>query len=139
MAAAKRSQGKEYIVIDTEAHPDEDELETLAAGCDLLILPTSADALAIDALLQTVDNLQSLKNYSVLITMVDSRKRSTAKQARAALEKLEIPVFKQEIRRLSAHEKAALVGVPVFEAKDKFARIAWSEYQSLEKEVESHA
>ncbi|HEY9662331.1 MAG TPA: ParA family protein [Allocoleopsis sp.] len=136
MAAAKASRGKEHIIIDTEAHPSQDELETLAQGCDLLVFPTSADALAIDALLQTVDSLQSLKRYGVLITMVDSRKKGTSKQARATLEKLGIPVFKQEIRRLTAHEKAALAGVPVYQVSDRFAKIAWGEYQSLGKELE---
>jgi len=138
MQAAKASQGVEHIVIDTEAHPDEQELDVLAKGCDLLVLPTSPDALAVEALLQTVDSLETINNYSVLIAMVDSRKKATAKQARAALKKLGIPVFKQEIRRLTAYERAALKGVPVYESGDRFGRIAWTEYQALGKEIESH-
>ena len=139
LQAAKASRGMEHIIIDTEAHPDEDELETLAKGCDFLVMPTSPDALAIEALLQTVDALEGLESYGVLITMVDSRKRTTASQARAALVNLNIPVFKQDIRRLTAYEKAALLGVPVYESGDRFSKIAWDEYQALGKEIEKYA
>jgi chromosome partitioning protein len=139
MSAAKASRGQDHIVIDTEAHPDHDELEALAKGCDLLILPTSPDALAIDALLQTVDNLEGLDNYGILLTLVDSRKKATATAARKSLENLGLPVFKQEIRRLTCYERAALEGKPVYEVSDRFSRIAWGEYQSLGKEVEKRA
>jgi chromosome partitioning protein len=42
------------------------------------------------------------------------------------------------IRRLTAYEKAALTGVPVYETGDRFGRIAWNEYESLAKEIENH-
>lgn len=138
MAAAKASRGKEHVVVDTEAHPNEEELEALAAGCDLLVLPSTPDALALEALLATVDNLQNLNAYGVLLTMVDSRKKATAEQARETLKRLSIPVFKQMIRRLTAYEKAALGGVPVYATGDRFGRIAWGEYELLGKEIESY-
>lgn len=139
MSAAKASRGKEHVIVDTEAHPDEDELQALAEGCDLLVLPSTADALALEALLATVDNLQSLTSYGVVLTMVDSRKKGTATQAKETLNRLSIPVFNQMIRRLTAYEKAALAGVPVYETGDRFGRIAWGEYESLAKEIESRA
>ena len=139
MSAAKASRGKEHVIVDTEAHPDEDELEALAEGCDLLVLPSTPDALALEALLATVDNLKNLTSYGVVLTMVDSRKKGTATQAKETLNRLSIPVFNQMIRRLTAYEKAALVGVPVYETGDRFGRIAWGEYESLAKEIESCA
>lgn len=138
MSAAKVSRGKEHVIVDTEAHPDEDELEALAEGCDLLVLPSTPDALALEALLATVDHLQNLDAYGVVLTMVDSRKKATAEQAKETLKRLSIPVFNQMIRRLTAYEKAALSGVPVYETGDRFGRIAWGEYESLAKEIESH-
>ena len=53
--AARYAGEYKHIVIDTEARPDEDDLESaLAGGCDLLIIPTTPDALALDALMLTV-------------------------------------------------------------------------------------
>lgn len=138
MQAAKATRGIEHIIIDTEAHPDEDELETLAKGCDLMVMPTSPDALAMEALLQTVDALEDLDSYGVVFTLVDSRKRGTADKARAALENLGVKVFKQDIRRLTCYEKAALQGIPVHEVSDRFAKIAWGEYKSLAEEIEAY-
>ncbi|MEA5453018.1 ParA family protein [Leptolyngbya sp. CCNP1308] len=139
MSAAKASRGKEHVIVDTEAHPDEDELQALAEGCDLLVLPSTPDALSLEALLSTVDNLQNLTSYGVVLTMVDSRKKGTATQAKETLNRLSIPVFNQMIRRLTAYEKAALAGVPVYETGDRFGRIAWGEYESLAKEIENRA
>ncbi len=75
MAAPKYSRDYEHIILDTAARPEVEELEAVVEGCDLLILPTTPDALAIDALLQTVDLLQETGgDYRVLLTGVITRK-----------------------------------------------------------------
>ena len=137
MQAALYSPKYEHIVIDTAARPDRDELEALADGCDLLVLPTTPDALAVDALLQTVDLLLTLGSdrYRILLTMVHPKPVKMAQQARAAL--AEVPLFDTEIRRLIAYEKAALMGVPVYEVKDRMAKIAWGDYEQVGKEIMS--
>lgn len=135
MQAALYSPKYEHIVIDTAARPDESELQALADGCNLLVLPTTPDALAIDALLQTVDLLQSLESdrYRILLTMVHPKPVKMAQQARAALS--ELPLFDTEIRRLIAYEKASLMGVPVYQVKDRMAKIAWNDYEQIGKEI----
>ncbi len=146
MQAALYSPKYEHIVIDTAARPNEDELQALADGCNLLVLPTTPDALAIDALLQTVDLLTELESdwrsqcaernrYRILLTMVHPKPVKMAQQAREAL--AEVPLFDTEIRRLIAYEKAALMGVPVYEVKDRMAKIAWSDYEQVGKEIMS--
>ncbi|PZO20889.1 MAG: ParA family protein [Leptolyngbya foveolarum] len=134
-ASVKASRAADHIVVDTEAHPDNETLETLADGCDLLILPTTADALGLEALLNTTEALKRLSAYSVLLTKVDSRKMATAEQARVMLESQDIPVFDQVIRQLTAYEKAALAGVPVQGSGDRMASIAWKEYRAVGEEV----
>ena len=135
MQAALYSPKYEHIVIDTAARPDRDELQALADGCNLLVLPTTPDALAIDALLQTLDLLMSLGSdrYRILLTMVHPKPVKMAQQARAALS--ELPLFNPEIRRLIAYEKASLMGVPVYQVKDRMAKIAWSDYEQVGKEI----
>jgi chromosome partitioning protein len=140
LGAAKTSKGKSYIVIDTAARPVEDELETLAEGCDLLILPTTPDALAMEALIATVEKLVGLKSvlFGCVLTMVDARKMTTAKEARSTLVSIGVHVFPGVIRRLTAYEKAALTGVPVYDACDRLSGAAWSEYENLGKEIEKY-
>ncbi len=135
MQAALYSPKYEHIVIDTAARPDPEELQALADGCNLLVLPTTPDALAIDALLQTLDSLMSLGSdrYRILLTMVHPKPVKMAQQARAALS--ELPLFETEIRRLIAYEKASLMGVPVYQVKDRMAKIAWSDYEQVGKEI----
>jgi chromosome partitioning protein len=135
MQAALYSPKYEHIIIDTAARPNRNELEALADGCNLLVLPTTPDALAIDALLQTVDLLQDLgsERYRILLTMVHPKPVKMAAQARAAL--LELPMFKKDIRRLICYEKASLEGVPVYEVKDRMAKSAWQDYLAVGKEI----
>ncbi len=135
MQAALYSPQYEHIVIDTAARPDRGELEALADGCHLLVLPTTPDALAIDALLQTVDLLHEIESdrYRILLTMVHPKPVKMAQQAREALSKF--PLFHSEIRRLIAYEKASLQGVPVYEVKDRMAKVAWKDYQTVGKEI----
>ena len=67
--AVKFARTYEHIIIDTPARPSPDELKTIAEGCDLLVLPTSPDALALGATLQMVDALKSLQtHYKILLT-----------------------------------------------------------------------
>lgn len=135
MAAARHAPAFEHVVIDTAARPDKDELEALVDGCDLLILPTSPDALSVDAMLQTIHLLQSLGSdqFKVLLTMVHPKPVKMADQAREVL--TDLPLFKTYIRRYLAYEKASLMGVPVYACGDRMAKTCWNDYVEVGKEI----
>jgi len=126
----------EHIVIDTPARPDPEDLKTIAQGCDLLVLPTSPDALALGATLQMVDVLRSLKtNYRILLTLIPPLPNKAGEEAKASLTKAGLPLFKTGIRRLAVFQKAALEGVPVNAVKDPYASAAWRCYAQVGKEI----
>jgi chromosome partitioning protein len=135
--AVKFARAYEHIIIDTPARPAPDELKTIASGCDLLVLPTSPDALALGATLQMVDFLRNLQtNYKLLLTLIPPYPNRTGEEARAALERAELPLFKSGIRRLSVFQRAALEGIPVNQIKgDSYAGIAWRCYADVGKEI----
>lgn len=135
MQAPKHSKNYEHIIFDTPARPGKDDLEALAEGCDILIIPTTPDILSIEATLETVDMLNTLKcdRYRILLTIVPAAPRKTGEMAREALS--DFPLFKQSIRKFAAYEKAALEGLLVYQVKDRNARIAWSDFQRLGKEI----
>jgi len=135
--AVKFARAYEHIIIDTPARPAPDELKTIASGCDLLVLPTSPDALALGATLQMVDFLKSLQtNYKILLTLIPPYPNRTGEEARAALLRAELPIFKSGIRRLAVFQRSALEGVPVNQVKgDSYAGIAWRCYADVGKEI----
>jgi chromosome partitioning protein len=135
MAAPKYTKNVEHIVFDTPARPNQDDLEALVDGCDLLIIPTTPDILSIDATLETVAMLNALKcdQYRILLNIVPSLPRKTGDQAREALS--DYPLFIQSIRQFAAYEKAALAGALVHQVKDSKGRIAWREFEILGKEI----
>jgi chromosome partitioning protein len=129
----------EHVVIDTEARPEREDLEALAGGCDLLIIPTTPDALALDALLLLVDALDDVgageASYRVLLTLVPPRPSRDGEMARATLEGAGLPLFAGEVRRRVAFQKAALEGVPVYDVRDPRAAEAWQDYVDVGEEV----
>lgn len=135
--ATRYARSYEHIVIDTKARPDEEDLKALADGCDLLVIPTTPDALALDALMLTVKALRVLgaDRYRVLITMVPPKPSRDGEDARALLGEAELPIFAQSIRRLVAFQKAALQGVPVSHVSDPRAAEAWGDYERVGREV----
>jgi len=135
--AAKHAKNFTHIVIDTQARPEQEDLEALSEGCDLLILPTTPDALSLDALMQTVDALKSLgaEQYRILITRIPAKPRRDGEEARAMLSEAGLPLFEGGIREGVAFQKAALAGVLVNAVADPRAKIAWRDYQSIGKEV----
>lgn len=135
--SAKRSREFEHIVIDTNAGLRTDELKEIVEGCDLLIIPTTPDALSYQALLLTVDLINQVPGaqYKVLLTIIPPRPSRDGEEMRQELERRSIPIFKTGIRRYVAYQKAALHGVPVNKTKDARAQKAWADYLSLGKEI----
>jgi chromosome partitioning protein len=127
----------EHIVIDTQARPSKDDLKLLAGGCDLLVLPTTPDSLSLEALLLTVGALRELNfdAFRILLCICPPKPQRDADEARALLEELELPLFKSQIQRLVAYQRAALRGVPVYEVADSRAVTAWEDYLLAGKEI----
>ncbi|MBE9170575.1 ParA family protein [Pleurocapsales cyanobacterium LEGE 06147] len=124
-----------HILIDTQARPEPEELEDLAIGSDLLILPTTPNHLDLDTTVKAVELLTPLKvNFKVLLTQVDPRTKN-GREARKFLEEAKLPLFKTDIPRLVAFERAPSRGVTVKDYPDPRANLAWSKYRAVGKEI----
>ncbi len=136
--AAKYARKADHIVIDTQARPEQEDLEALADGCDRLIIPCTPDALALDAMMLTVKTLHQLGSdrYRILLTIIPPKPSKDGEDARIMLADAGLPIFKTGIRRYAAFKKAALEGTLVNGITDKKARIAWGDYQNLGKEIQ---
>ena len=135
--AAKFARDFEHIVIDTKARPDEEDLKTLAEGCDLLIVPATPDALSLKATLKMLAALQKLDadSFKILLTMIPPPPSHDARDAEETMKQNQMPIFGTHVRRYTAYKKAALKGTLVSEVKDQNAREAWSDYELLGKEI----
>ncbi|MGF1536471.1 MAG: AAA family ATPase [Elainellaceae cyanobacterium] len=127
----------DHIIIDTQARPVLEDLAVLADSCEVLILPTTPDILALDALALTLEYLQSIEayRYRVLLTVVPPKPSKDGEQARQMLTAADLPVFVTSIRRYAAYRKAANEGKLVFDVRDPRAKIAWEDYQRVGDEL----
>ncbi len=125
--------GTDFIVIDTPARPDSDDLKELAKGCELLILPTSPDIVSLEPMLQTARALSDA-NYRALITVVPPKPSREGELMQGDLREGGVPVFNTLIRRTVGFAKAALQGKPIRDLDDARAA-AWEDYHALGDEV----
>jgi chromosome partitioning protein len=137
-SAPKAIRQFENVVIDTQARPSRDDLKALADGCDLLVIPATPDALSLNALLLTVEELHAIKAdaFRVLLTIVPPFPSRAGDEARDALKDARLPLFKSQVRRFVAFQKAALEGVTVDQVKDDaHAADGWDDYRATGKEL----
>lgn len=137
---AKLIQGREYVVIDTAARPQSDDLLELAKGCDLMILPLTPSMMTADPTLSLIRHLQTLKhvraNYRALVTIIPPPPSRDGELMREELRNTGIPVFETMIRRRSIYEKAVIKGKPLSMFAEAKAVIAWDEFSRLGNEIE---
>lgn len=131
--AAKEIPGRDFLVIDTPARPDSDDLKELAGGCDLLILPTIPDAASIEPMMETSQDLGSAI-YRTLVTMSPAFPNRDGRILRDEMISAKIPVFNTLIRRSTSFAKATNQGVPIRSLTGR-DRIPWADYYNLGQEV----
>lgn len=124
----------DFVVIDTPARPNSDDLQELAKGCELLILPTPPDVVSLEPMLETANDLGSA-SYRALLTIVPPHPSREGEVMREDLKRNGVPVFEAMIRRTVGFQKAALAGVAIRDVDDARARIAWNDYKALGKEI----
>ena len=132
--AMKIIPGMDYIIIDTPARPNSDDLKELAKGCDLLILPTSPDVVSLEPMLETARDVGEAK-FRALITIVPPHPSKEGELMRDDLAEGGIPVFKSMIRRTVGFAKAAMSGRPIRDVEDSRSRAAWGDYKGLGDEI----
>lgn len=134
---AKDSREYEHLVIDTQARPGPSELRDLVEGCDLLVIPSTPDALALAALMQTVEALEKLGSdrYRILLTIIPPAPSKDGEEARGTLARAKLPHFRRGIRRFAAFPKAALAGSLVCDVPDPRAALGWEDYQAVGREM----
>ncbi|HWQ96466.1 MAG TPA: ParA family protein [Clostridia bacterium] len=123
-----------YVVVDTEARPEEGDMKDLAEGCDVLVVPSTPDALSLRVLDETAGILEKARaNYRVLLTIIPPKPTRDGDDAREYLEGRGVPLFKTGIRRLIAFQRAALDGVTV----DHIDRqnCGWLDYERVGEEI----
>lgn len=127
--------GSEFVVIDTPARPNSEDLKELSNGCDLLVLPLAPDILGLEAMLETAQNLEDGAKFRALLTIVPPKPSREGEIMKQELLENNIPVFDSFIRRSANFQKSALQGVVVSEIKGSLSTSAWSDYESVGKEI----
>lgn len=126
-----------HFVVDTGQRPEAADLKEAVEACDLLIIPAVPSPLDTDGLIQTIRALKQIgtDSFRVLLTKVPPPPERDATYLRELLEAEGVSMFKTEIPRLKAFEKAAGAGQIVSQTNDRNAARAWEAYAATGKEL----
>ncbi|MEW6737813.1 MAG: ParA family protein [Acidobacteriota bacterium] len=136
-SAMKYAKEFDYMVVDTAGGRHMEDLQALAEGCDLLIVPVAPDPLALAGTLQLVITLQSLKvnHYMLVLTMCPPATMPDTKEAHQTLNELNLPLSSAQIPKTIAVARAVYQGVTLADLKTEQAQRAWAQYEILGKEA----
>lgn len=117
-----------HILIDTKARPENEDVQDLARGCHLLVLPCTPDTLSLDTLRPMISMLESfgVNSYRVLLTIVPPPPIREGEEARQALAGAGIPLFHSSIPRTVKFQRCVSEGVTH----------ASSEYEQVGRELD---
>jgi chromosome partitioning protein len=130
----KLKGASDYLLIDTPARPDSDDMKELSKGCDFMVLPTAPDVLNLQPLLMTAQEIDNA-TYRVLLTMAPPLPNRDAETMQQELREGDIPVFNSPIRRTIGFAKAALAGTSIRDLSEKRFLDAWNDYESVGNEL----
>ncbi len=133
---APRNAG--VTVIDTPPALQADVLAETIAIANFIILPTPPAPMDLSALIETVRTLIKPQGvpHRVLLTRVDPRSLREALDAQNTLLELGIPAFHAFVRLYKAHERAALDGLAITQAKGQQSREAATDYRRVVEELQ---
>lgn len=136
--APEAMENQRFAVVDTMAQPSDDDVAALVEVAELIILPTSPDALALDPTILLSRKLQELgaKRLRVLLTQVPTFNKD-GEEARQYLREIHVPVFEHYIRYAQVFRKAPLEGALVNKVRGSWpaSGLAWRDYVNVSKEV----
>jgi chromosome partitioning protein len=125
----------ENVVFDSQGRPSRDDLRVAIEDSDLIVVPTTAEGLALDPLVRFLMALREAgARYRVLLTMVGWWNTQAA-EYRRTLEEAGEPLFGAEIRRRQAFDTATQTGRLVYEIPNRRAQEAWRAYRAVGEEA----
>jgi chromosome partitioning protein len=138
LSRLRKIEGYELAVVDTPPALRSEALAAVIAIADYLVLPTPPAPMDLAVVIETVRKAIAplKKTYRVLLTRVDSRRLRETQEAQNTLRELGIPAFQAFIRAYTAHERAALEGIPINQWRGENAREATADYSRVADELQ---
>ncbi|AHY48208.1 CobQ/CobB/MinD/ParA nucleotide binding domain (plasmid) [Rubrobacter radiotolerans] len=126
----------EHVVFDSQGRLHGEDLAAAAEMSDYLVVPTTPDFLALNAVGRFLEDLDEAGEcrYRVLLTMVPWYERLYC-PGRAELEGAGVPTFAAWIQNRKVFQHAADAGVTVKEVNRKGAEAGWWDYTRVSREL----
>jgi chromosome partitioning protein len=103
----------------------------------MMVIPTTPDAMSLEALMATVGMLRSLQleQFKILITIIPPYPERDGEEARKMLSANGYPLFASGIREAKAFKLASLAGQIVHQIKGARAAMCWDDYAKAGAEL----
>lgn len=132
--ALKMIEGRDFLILDTPARPDNSHIQELANECDLLILPTAPDTISLEPMFELVQKID-FEKARILVTIVPPQPSKEGEAVQQDMIDADLPVFKNMIRRTVAYPKANTLGLTVNLLDDKRLQGFANDYMAVTEEI----
>ena len=125
-----------WLVFDTEAHPEQDDLRALARTLDAAIIPVTPNMDAIDGALMTVPALrEGQATVRAVVNRAPPAHLPDGENTRDALQENGLETYGTVLHAYKAYEFARLAGTSVEGAGHTGSARAWEEFGAFAAEV----
>lgn len=109
----KHTRTADWLLIDTPARPNSNQMAEICDGSDLVILPIVPDPFGVEVGIQTMHALAPDTLYRGLLSICPPYPSKEPTKVKEALTEIGMPLFNSHIPRTASFTHAALKGVPL--------------------------
>lgn len=124
----------DHVIVDSQVAPDSGEIKALCEGSNLVIVPTTTEALSISATGRLFAEANNDKALRALVCMVPPAPQTDGEDTLAALTDAELSSFENVIRRSKVYSQASEVGADMSAMKGRMPTY-WRDWVKTTKEV----
>lgn len=123
----------DFVIVDSQVAPDSGEIKALAEGSDVVIVPTTTEALSIASTGKVFAEADSDKLIT-LICMIPPPPQTDGKDTLTALQDAGLKSFKGMIRRSKVYSQASETGADMSQLKGRMP-IYWRDWVKVTDEL----
>lgn len=130
-------QATEWIVVDSQAHPDEDDIREIARRVDLVVIPVK-DIESLEGAILMRPILEDTKHIAV-VNMAPPYPQTDGDEMREALEANGVRTAARTLRHTKGYVTAKHEGTSLLHCSQRGSKAAWLEFAAVAREVVRYA
>ena len=124
----------DHVIVDSQVAPDSGEIKALCEGSNLVIIPTTTEALSISATGRVFTEADNDDTLRALVCMVPPAPQTDGKDTLSALNEADLASFQNMIRRSKVYSQASEAGADMSDIRGRMP-VYWRDWVKVTNEL----